>query len=50
VIASTVATLFLIPAIFAVIQRKTSTASPSLDPDDPQSGHSDRASVSLLVE
>jgi len=36
--ASTLATLFVLPAIFAVMQRKASVASASLDPDDPQRG------------
>jgi multidrug efflux pump subunit AcrB len=35
--AATVATLFLLPLIFGIVQRKASTASPSLDPEDPRS-------------
>ena len=38
-IAATFATLFVLPAVFAFVQRKTSTKSASLDPDDPQSSY-----------
>jgi Cu/Ag efflux pump CusA len=38
-VASTVSTLLVLPAFFAAAQRTASTASPSLDPDDPASGH-----------
>jgi len=34
-VASTLATLLVLPAVFNVAQRKASTASASLDPDDP---------------
>lgn len=37
-IASTVATLLVLPSIFALAQRGASRRSPSLDPDDPDSG------------
>jgi multidrug efflux pump subunit AcrB len=37
--ASTVATLFVLPAFFALVQRRASTVSPSLDPDDASSRH-----------
>jgi multidrug efflux pump subunit AcrB len=40
-IAATVATLLILPAIFAVVQGGASTASVSLDPDDPDSRHFD---------
>ena len=33
--AATVATLLILPAVFAVVQRKTSRKSVSLDPHDP---------------
>ncbi len=36
---ATVATLFILPAFFAIIRRRSSTRSGSLDPDDPLSGH-----------
>jgi len=36
---STVATLLILPTIFAMVQRKSSSGSPSLDPDDPGSRH-----------
>src|SRR5579862_3106346 len=35
--AATVATLFLLPMIFGIVQRNASTRSRSLDPEDPQS-------------
>lgn len=38
-IASTIATLFILPAIFALILRKSSTKSVSIDPFDPDSSH-----------
>ena len=34
---ATVATLFLLPLVFAVVQGHARTTSPSLDPDDPKS-------------
>jgi multidrug efflux pump subunit AcrB len=37
--ASTVATLLVLPAMFALVQRRASAASPSLDPDDVMSRH-----------
>jgi Cu/Ag efflux pump CusA len=38
-VASTFSTLFVLPAFFALLQNKTSTASASLDPADPDSTH-----------
>ncbi|HEV3025702.1 MAG TPA: efflux RND transporter permease subunit, partial [Pirellulales bacterium] len=38
-LAATAATLFVLPSVFAVVQRRASTESPSLDPDDPESPH-----------
>ncbi len=38
-VAATAATLFVLPSVFALIQRRASTDSPSLDPDDPASVH-----------
>jgi multidrug efflux pump subunit AcrB len=38
-LAATVATLFVLPSIFALIQSRASTASASLDPTDSQSRH-----------
>ncbi len=35
--AATLATLFLLPTIFGVVQQRSSTESRSLDPDDPES-------------
>jgi multidrug efflux pump subunit AcrB len=37
--AATVATLFLLPTIFGITQRRASTRSGSLDPEDPESRH-----------
>ena len=36
-IAATAATLFVLPSVFALVQRRASLVSPSLDPDDPNS-------------
>jgi multidrug efflux pump subunit AcrB len=36
---ATLATLFVLPAFFALVRRRASTRSGSLDPDDPLSGH-----------
>jgi multidrug efflux pump subunit AcrB len=41
--AATMATLFLLPSIFAVMQGSATTRSASLDPDDPQSSLYDQA-------
>jgi multidrug efflux pump subunit AcrB len=41
-VAATLATLIILPSVFAVVQGKSSTASVSLDPDDSQSRHFDR--------
>jgi multidrug efflux pump subunit AcrB len=37
--AATVATLFVLPAVFALLQARARSKSASLDPDDPASGH-----------
>ncbi len=36
-IAATIATLFLLPLVFAMLQRKASYQSASMDPEDPES-------------
>jgi multidrug efflux pump subunit AcrB len=36
---ATLATLLVLPAVFALLQGRANTKSPSLDPNDPQSGH-----------
>jgi len=46
--ASTLATLVLLPAVFAVAQRKAGVGGASLDPDDPNSGRYDENKVSLF--
>jgi multidrug efflux pump subunit AcrB len=35
--AGTVATLFVLPSVYALVQQRASTASASMDPDDPES-------------
>ncbi len=37
--AATIATLLVLPAVFALVRNRASTKSRSLDPDDPLSGH-----------
>jgi multidrug efflux pump subunit AcrB len=37
--ASTITTLLVLPSIFALVQSRSSTAAPSLDPDDVTSKH-----------
>jgi Cu/Ag efflux pump CusA len=37
--AATIATLFLLPPIFALLRGRSSTVSASLDPHDPDSRH-----------
>jgi hypothetical protein len=38
-IGATIATLWVLPAVFALVRIRASTRSRSLDPRDPQSGH-----------
>jgi multidrug efflux pump subunit AcrB len=45
-VAATLTTLLMLPAIFAVVQAWTGRRSPSLDPDDPQSTYFDHADQS----
>jgi multidrug efflux pump subunit AcrB len=40
--AATLATLLVLPSVFAIIQGRSSTRSVSLDPDDPDSPYADR--------
>jgi Cu/Ag efflux pump CusA len=37
--AATIATLLVLPSVFALLRGRVSTHSVSLDPDDPLSGH-----------
>ena len=46
-LASTVAALFILPVVFAAVQRKTSFVSVSLDPDDVESATYDGAAVPM---
>jgi multidrug efflux pump subunit AcrB len=48
--ASTFATLFVLPAVFAVAQRRASVTAASMDPDDPRSKMYDESKVKLLDE
>ena len=41
--AATLATLFILPSIYAILERRARVASPSLDPDDPASRYYERA-------
>jgi multidrug efflux pump subunit AcrB len=38
-VAATLTTLLILPAIFALVQGRAGTKSPSLDPSDPESAH-----------
>jgi Cu/Ag efflux pump CusA len=38
-VLATIATLLVLPAVFALVRNRASTKSRSLDPDDPLSGH-----------
>ena len=49
-IASTLATLLVLPAVFAVVQRRAGVLAASLDPDDPHSGRYDESKVQLFNE
>src|SRR5437764_13206069 len=48
--ASTLATLLVLPAVFAVVQRRATVVAASLDPDDPHSSFYDEAQVRLFKE
>ena len=45
-LAATFATLTILPCAFSVVQEHASSRSPSLDPDDPESPHSQERSAS----
>jgi Cu/Ag efflux pump CusA len=44
-VAATLATLFVLPSVFAVLQRRATTTSASLDPSDPHSSHHSQLSA-----
>jgi len=48
--AATVATLFILPGIFSIIQSRAKSASASLDPTDPHSAHFTRAAANSLAD
>jgi multidrug efflux pump subunit AcrB len=43
--AATLATLFILPSVFALLQKRIAEKTPSLDPDDPDSSHYSPAAV-----
>ena len=45
-LAATLATLLVLPTVFALVQRRASLVSPSLDPDDPNSAFAKSAEAS----
>jgi multidrug efflux pump subunit AcrB len=49
-LASTLTTLLILPAVFALIQRKAAVAAASLDPDDPHSSFYDEDKVRLFED
>lgn len=49
-LASTLTTLLVLPAVFAVVQRRTTVNAASLDPDDPNSDRYDVGVVKLFPE
>ncbi len=49
-LASTFATLLILPAVFAVVQRKAKVEPASLDPDDPNSSFYDEDKVRLFED
>jgi multidrug efflux pump subunit AcrB len=44
-IAATLATLFLLPTVFGIVQRRASLGSPSLDPEDPNSSFAQKPEI-----
>ena len=44
-VGATIATLGILPALFALVQGRASTASVSLDPDDPESRHFEKSEL-----
>jgi len=49
-VLSTLLILALLPAVFAVVQRRSNVAAASLDPDDPNSARYDIGVVKLFPE
>ena len=45
---ATLATLLLLPAVFALAQRRAGVAAASMDPDDPNSRYHDESKVRLF--
>jgi multidrug efflux pump subunit AcrB len=41
--AATISTLFILPSVYAILQRRARTTSPSLDPNDPESRYYEHA-------
>jgi multidrug efflux pump subunit AcrB len=49
-VAATLATLLILPTVFAWIKRRSRPVVPSLDPDDPQSSHYDGSRTASKVK
>jgi Cu/Ag efflux pump CusA len=43
--AATLATLFLLPTVFGIVQKRGSLKSPSLDPEDPDSSFAQKPEI-----
>jgi multidrug efflux pump subunit AcrB len=46
-LAATLSSLLILPAVYAILERRGATQSPSLDPDDPMSEHYDPSPVTV---
>ncbi|MEX2493619.1 MAG: efflux RND transporter permease subunit [Nitrospirales bacterium] len=46
-LAATLSSLLILPAVYAILERGGATQSPSLDPDDPRSEHYDPSQVTV---
>jgi multidrug efflux pump subunit AcrB len=46
-LAGTFSSLLILPAVYAILERRGATQSPSLDPDDPMSEHYDSSQVTV---
>jgi Cu/Ag efflux pump CusA len=47
-VAATVTTLLVIPGVFTILESRSRTSSPSIDPDDPSSPHHDPAGTANM--
>jgi Cu/Ag efflux pump CusA len=46
-LAATVSSLLILPAVYAILEKRGATRSPSLDPDDPKSAQYDPSNVAV---